>query len=113
MSKLKIKRYKLRYPADVSDIPESEHLSYVHPEAVRGKIKYLVGEIAVTVTFPADLYDWNDFDFVIVLDEDFGQPYTPFYHYMNGEINLFPFLEKVIRKYNEFMSSLPFLEEIT
>lgn len=108
---MKIKRYKLRYGANLSSVPRSEYLTYVHPDAVRGLRKGLVGGIEVVVTFPEDLFDWNDFDFVLVIDEEFGQPYTPFYSYLSGEIRSFPVLRKVIEKYNEFMSSLPFLEE--
>ena len=57
--------------------------------------------------------EWNDFDYILVLDEDYGQPYGPFYHFMSGEIKEpWDGLKEVIEAYNEFMSSLIFLEEI-
>ena len=47
------------------------------------------------------------------MDEDFGQPYTPFYGDNYGkDIDNFPVLEMVIAKYNRFMSSLGIFEEI-
>lgn len=58
-----------------------------------------------------DNENWNDFDNVIILDEEFDQPYTPFYHHFGEEVDEFPVLENLIEQYNEYMKSLPFLEE--
>lgn len=71
-------------------------------------------EYSIGIAFSSDIQDWNDFDNVLVLDEDFGQPYTPFYGDNYGkDITDFPVLEDVISNYNKFMSSLSILEEFS
>lgn len=69
--------------------------------------------VSVSIAFRKNIYDWDDFSNVLVLHEDFCQPYTPFYDYFNSkEIpSDFKALEFVVEKYNELMSSLPFLVE--
>ena len=109
---VKIKRFKLKDGADVSEVPLTPHMTYVHKDAVRGFYKWLADSVEVNIAFPQDLSEWNDFDFVLVLDEDFCQPYTPFYDFLNGYTKLFPFLAKVVKAYNAVMESLPYLEEI-
>ena len=70
-------------------------------------------EYSISIAFSSDINDWNDFDNVLVLDEDFCQPYTPFYGDNYGkDITDFPTLENIIFKYNEFMSGLGIFEEI-
>lgn len=70
-------------------------------------------EFTIYIGFKNDISDWNDFDNVLILDDDFGQPYTPFYGENFGkEIKNFPVLEECIRQYNEYMDSIPFLVQI-
>lgn len=73
------------------------------------------GDFSICIGFPdfeKGLAEWDDFNFVLVLDDDFGQPYTPFYgENYKKDIQDFPFLEFVIEKYNEFMDSFDFLCE--
>ena len=113
MDKKKIKRFRLR--GDCKPRSEkSDHLSWINRDSVSYARFTLCGDITLNIGFPDSPEKWNDFDFIIVLDEAFCQPYTPFYLYLNGEINnTFPFLEKVIIRYNEVMGQLPYLEEIT
>ena len=67
-------------------------------------------EFSISIYFKDDIGDWNDFDNVLVLDEDFLQPYTPFYgKNYKKEISNHPCLEYCIEKYNEFMDSFDFL----
>ena len=71
-----------------------------------------VSDITVNIGFPEDLSTWNDLNCVDVIDEDFGQPYIPFYTYLdNPDKNKSEFVQKVVRGYNAFLSLLPFLEE--
>lgn len=128
-----VKRFRLKPNADISSVPVTEHMGYVHKDFHRGfwtilkivdpetephpyfddEIIYTLQSITLNIVFPEDLSKWNDFDYVLVLDDEFGQPYVPFYDYMSGRIKeTFPFLEAVIISYNEIMSSLPYLEEI-
>lgn len=117
---MKIKRFKMKPDADISVFPWGRisriihgKVSYVNENSVCGFWEPLCHEISVNIVFPEDLSEWNDFDYILVLDEDFCQPYGPFYHYMNGEIKEpWDGLKEVIEAYNEFMSSLTFLEEI-
>ena len=110
---MRIRRYCLRDNADISDTEESPYLSFIHNDAVRSVRKWLGNDIIVYVGFPEDLSKWNDFDYVLVLDDAFGQPYTPFYNCFGDTVtDPFPVLRNVINAYNEFMSSLPYLEEI-
>ena len=73
------------------------------------------GDFTIYIGFPdfeEGLAEWDDFSFVLVLDDDFGRPYTPFYgKNYKKDIQDFPCLEFVIEKYNEFMDSFDFLCE--
>ena len=46
--------------------------------------------------------DFDDYKNIYVMDDKFGQPYTPFY---NSDV-IFPYLYKVITRYNEEMDEL-------
>jgi len=85
--------------------------SYIHKDAVCSISKLLADDITVNIGFPEDLSKWNDFAFVIVMDESFGQPYTPFYHVEEHKRYQFPFVLNVVGHYNKFMDSLSFLEK--
>ena len=73
------------------------------------------GDFIICIGFPdfeKGLVEWDDFNFVLVLDDDFGQPYTPFYgKNYKKDIQNFPCLEFVIEAYNEFMDGFDFLCE--
>lgn len=70
-------------------------------------------EYSINIAFSNNVSEWNDFDNVLILDEEFLQPYTPFYGNNFGkEITNFPALEHVIQNYNKFMSELGIFEEI-
>ena len=73
------------------------------------------GDFIICIGFPdfeKGLVEWDDFNFVLVLDDDFGQPYTPFYgKNYKKDIQNFPCLECVIEAYNNFMDSFDFLCE--
>ena len=117
---LKIKRFKLKSDADIFTFPWGRVIgiirapvTYVNEDSICGLWDYLVrDDIAIIIAFPEDFSKWNDIDYVLIMDEAFGQPYRPFYRYLEGKALAFPYLENVIEKYNEFMSSMPFLEEI-
>lgn len=114
---MKIQRYKLKDGVTKDTLLQCGFRpggSYIAKDVVYMTYRALADSIDVNIGMPEDLSKWNDFDYVLVLDNDFGQPYTPFYNFMNGEIkekNCFPFLRKVIAKYNKVMSSYPVLED--
>lgn len=118
---MKIKRFKLSEDVtkehlidcgfkDVSSL-RSDGVCWYNVYPIR--IKKLGFEASINIIFSENIKDWNDFDNVDVLDESFGQAYTPFYEALQSNNNrLFPVLKSVIKKYNEIMSNLPFLEEV-
>lgn len=70
-------------------------------------------EYSINIAFASDINNWNDFDNILILDEDFCQPYTPFYGDNYGkDIDNFPTLENVITNYNDLMDSLGIFEEV-
>lgn len=68
-------------------------------------IKYLIEEIDLLVEVEKtedNTIIFNDEDNVLVIDEDFGQPYGSFY---NEEKDT-PFINEVIKRYNKEMDKL-------
>lgn len=68
-------------------------------------IRYLIDDIELLVEVGKDkdnALTFNDEENVLVLDEDFGQPYRAFYN----EENDFPFLNDVVKLYNKEMDKL-------
>lgn len=51
------------------------------------------------------LDEWNDYDYIAIDDDDFGQYYQPFYDCMIGkkQIGKWEFMSKCAQKYNEKM----------
>lgn len=120
---MKISRFRLKPGAEVDTSKMSEYANFIHVDATRSFHQYLADDICLYVGFPEDLSKWDDFDYVLVLDDDFGQPYTPFYSFLSRQEYAketgaefdeepFPFLKKVIDRYNLEMEKLPYLEKI-
>ena len=117
ITKMKIKRFRLKSDVTLQKLKDSGlpsvHCTFIHPDAVLRDSKFnTFGSIDFDIGFPEDLSKWNDKDFVLVVDDDLGQPYTPFYNYLEGKARLFEYLQKVIIEYNKFMESRWYLEEI-
>lgn len=118
---MKAKSYKLKYiPTEGQLIDARAKLGgiWINKESVFYIAKFFRHpkynfEFSINICFKEDISDWNDFDNVLVLDEEFGQPYTPFYDRYKKEVSSFPCLEYCIEKYNEFMDSFDFLCEVT
>ena len=118
---MKIKRYKLKDSVTKEDLIALKFRSggsWINKDAELflsrcfecGEYDF---EYSIGIAFSSDINSWNDFDNVLVMDEDYAQPYTPFYGDNYGkDIDNFPVLEMVIAKYNRFMSSLGIFEEI-
>ena len=120
---MKAKSYKLKY------IPTKEQLIKLGAQpggtwinrysewlfSFTGEFPDSCGDFVIYIGFPdfeKGLVEWDDFNFVLVLDDDFGQPYTPFYgKNYKQDIQNFPCLECVIEAYNKFMDSFDFLCE--
>lgn len=135
----KIKRYKLKEGITKEQllkmgVKEADYYTYIHKQAIMGKgycaiihfayphtgrngetkqIK-ATSEFDIDIAFTENLQDWNDYDNILVLDSDFGQPYYPFYEYMMGKMKASAtpkVLPLLVAEYNKYMDSLEFLEE--
>lgn len=123
---MQINRYKLKPNLTKEQLIKygfHEGGSWINQDAVLclckcfiAKIKKCKFEFSIDIAFTEDINIWNDFDNVIVLDEDFCQLYTPFYNYLNQEYkkhrDIPEILPLIIKQYNEYMDSLDFLEKI-
>ena len=68
---------------------------------------------SINVSVNKDVRNWNDYDNVLILDEAFLQPYTPFYDALyEKEVPNLPALEFVVKQYNKLLSKMPFLEMV-
>ena len=111
---IKIKRFRMKQGIVLNVSHMNSKASFINPKATHSVSIPLVADIYLYIGFPDDISKWNDLDYVLVLDDDFGQPYTPFYKRF-GEARcerVAPFLETVIFRYNEEMAKFPYLEEI-
>lgn len=72
----------------------------------------LFRDIDLHVVVKTKEMEFDDFDDTLVLDDAFGQPYTPFYgDNYKKEVCDFEFLEKVIDRYNEIMENIGIFEK--
>lgn len=116
---MKIKRYKLKdgtTKQDLINFGARKGGIWINKDSILFISKcfsYKGLEFDIDIAFTENLCDWNDFDNILVLDDDFCQPYTPFYGENYGkDIQGFEYLEAVIERYNNYLDSLPFLEEV-
>lgn len=64
----------------------------------------LIESIELHITIRTNPMSFNDFEDVLVLDEDFCQPYAPFYGKNYKKLNDdYGYLQKVISRYNQAM----------
>lgn len=114
---LVINRYRLKpgvTEADISKYNIRPGGSWISKFVTMFMVLPLAKDITLNIGFTRDLSAWDDFEHILVLDEDFGQPYLPFYKFLDGTEtkNCSPFLRRVILNYNEAMDELEFLEKI-
>lgn len=114
---MEVARFRIRPGASFSNVKcIREGGSWIHKDAIRFMSIPLYDkyEITLNIGFPEDLSKWDDFNYILVLDEDFGQPYIPFYAHLDGtwQKKTGSILTQIVQKYNEEMRALPFLEEI-
>ena len=119
VSKPKIHRFRIKSnvtPGDLENLGVRKGGVFVNPSAEWVYFMHLSDDVTLNIAFPKDLASWNDFDFVLLLDEDFGQPFTPFYRYLNeGRKHTSgpnEYLKNIIQQYNAAMEAIPFFEEL-
>ena len=118
---MKIKRFKLREGVTKDELMALGFKpggSWIKKDAelFLGKCFYYKPtnfEYSIDIAFGSNIQDWDDFNNVLVLDDDFGQPYTSFYGKNYGKnVVGFPTLENVIENYNKFLGGLDIFEEM-
>ena len=116
----RIKRFRLKPGSEAliqSQAKDDHDATYICEDVTRSlyvPVYCQNWEFSINIGFPDDLSKWNDFDYVLVLDEDFLQPYTPFYNKLREpERPVTAFQNEFVDLYNETMSKFGFLEEIT
>ena len=113
---MRMKRYKLRDGINSHDLAklgfkDGSWLEENKNRLVMSKRIRLVGRIELNIIIPME-DEFDDFKDILVLDDEFCQPYTPFYGKNYGaEIEHFKFLETVIDHYNQAMGTLGIFEE--
>lgn len=109
---MKINRYYINpntKKEDLIDVGFKSGGSWIIDDAVLFKTYDICNNISISIAFTENILDFNDFDNILVIDEDFGQPYTPFYGDNYGKDIKNKFIQKIIIGYNKFLDSLPFL----
>ena len=116
-------RYKMKHGTTISDIEgyaKKEKLvfnnggKWISKDAEYCLFIVLIGDIEVDIGLPKDLEKWDDYKHVLVMNDNIGQPYGPFYsHLKNPAEEPDPYLKTIIEKYNKVMDGLPFLEKTT
>lgn len=120
---MKIKRYKMKpgWRADmiVGSSKCAWHYGgiYTNSSAYFHLIKFFYKKdidfnFTIEIEFKENTEDWNDLENILVIDDDFCQPYTPFYNNFEIDVINFSALEFVIEQYNKLLDSFPFLEEV-
>lgn len=120
---MKAKRFKLKdgYTKDdilvLSNCPHTDGSDFITKGADfhiwrSFENKELSFYFSILIAFKKKLSDWNDLDCILILDDNWCQPYTPFYRRFGEDVIGFPALEYVIEEYNHLLSNLEFLEEL-
>ena len=116
-----IKRYKLKDGVSYAKLKLAGARpggSWINKNALYYCSYPMIDSITLDISFGGDLQAWDDFNNVLVVDDDFGQPFSPFYAKNESPIlegsqdDKTSFLSQVIEKYNQIMDSLDYLEVI-
>ena len=108
---MKINRYKIKFDTTINEILNNGFEYSVNYKCLT-KFITLKNSIVLYIRIPlSEIYAFDDINNVDVLDDDFCQPYTPFYNNYDKDINVEnKFLIDVVKRYNEEMNKITFLE---
>lgn len=108
---IKIKRYNIKEQVKIQDILD-DGFNYSVDCKYLTKFTTLKESIVLCITIPLkDICSFNDYDDVDVLDDDFCQPYMPFYDNYKEENTSNNFLMNVVKRYNEEMDNIKIFKE--
>lgn len=109
---MKINKYKLRENIAINDILNNE-FKYSLDRKYLTKIKTLCNNISLIISVPLfDIYSFDFYKDIDVIDDDFCQPYMPFYDNYNKDVLDRKFLMKLIKIYNEEMDQITIFERL-
>lgn len=112
----KAKSYKLKEGItreDLKNVGFESRKHFRHEGEFIGSMATLIDDIELDIYVQTDPIQFDDFENIEVTDFAFGQPYTPFYgDSYKKYINDFPYLQEVIKRYNEVMDNLGIFEEV-
>ncbi len=115
----RINTYKLKNGVSKEDLSKlgfregSWHSLYEGTDCM-SKFINLYDSIELHITIKTNPIKFDDFEDTLVLDDDFCQPYTPFYgDNYKKDVKDFSFLEKVIDRYNQVMDSQGVFEVVS
>lgn len=107
---MKINKYKLKEKVAINDILDNG-FEYSLDKKYLTKFKSLHDSITLTIKMPlVDIYSFDFYNDVDILDEDFLQPYMPFYDNYNKDVIDRKFLKSLIKRYNEEMDEITIFE---
>ena len=119
---MRINRYKLKEsitPDDIRTAAEAAGWRYMTGGTwicdgvtyyIHNSVDAIDGGIEIEIGFPKDIRSWNDDDFVFVLDDEFCQPFTPFYKKLADDSLSYPFLDSFVKEYNKLMDGIRIFE---
>lgn len=109
--KCKIKKYKLKNDIKINDIL-NDGFEYSLNRRYLTKFTKLKGSIILYISIPLeDIYSFDFYKNIDVLDDDFCQPYMPFYDNYCKDVDDDSYLGEVIRRYNDEMDCIGIFEE--
>lgn len=108
----RIKQYKLTDNINVDDILNNGFKYHLNKRYL-SKFITLKGSIILLITISLDdIYSFDFYDNTDVLDDDFCQPYMPFYDNYNNDIVDSGYLADVVNRYNEELSNISIFKEV-
>ena len=108
---MKVKSYKIKEDTTIQSILDNG-FKYSLDKKYLTKYIILKSDITLYIKIPLEnILLFDDINNIDVLDDDFCQPYTPFYNNYDKDISVGnKFLIDVIKRYNEEMNKITFLE---
>ena len=109
---MKVKRYKIKKNIKEKDLIKAGAIQTDNGLAFIKYVEVRNSEIRIDITFPEEVYKWNDVDNVMVTNSDADQPYSPYYEFRDSgkDVSGSAAIEKFVTEYNAYMDSLPFLK---
>lgn len=112
-----IKRYRIKHGFDKQILIDEYDFrpggSWISKD-VKYYNKFTIGfykyrDIVLYIGIPDDIKEWNDIDYVLVVDNEVFYPLKEFYDLSFGSDE---FRDDIVRRYNMMLDELEYLEEV-